>query len=211
VYSEYTFAIKQGRQDIVDVEAILLAAQGQAERNGFTVDSYDREDYLGFTAYKSIEGLDLDQPGPAILGFDDLPSIFKELDWQRQTGVFEDHYSFSLLVDLNDIIDKQAIEGLPLDLKEEAYGAIEASSFTFNFTMMGKPTDTNADRVSENRTSTSYRWTLDYGQEMTLYIEAGHDKTSTRDIILILVSIAFLLVVTIFALLLLYKKFKKNE
>ena len=183
VHASYIIAAEKSAEEQVDIADIMNAAREEAAANGFSVTDYDRDGYSGIMASKAIERIDLRNAGNEMLGFSILPAIIKDFSWHYEPNVFHSQYHLRMTVDLDEIIDEAALGNLPLDLKEDALKAIEASQVSINITLPGKPDRTNADQTNTvaSKNATRYTWNLKIGQQKSLLIDATLEKDKVHN------------------------------
>lgn len=188
----YIMAVSSPEQDMVQVDGLLDAAREQAANNGFTLSSYSKDGYKGFKAAKTVKNSGLKDADPSMIGFEVLPSIFKDFTWSHQPGLFENQYRLGLDVDLSGIIDISSLDSLPPDLKEQALEAIKASEVTISFTLPGKVQNqlTGKTQGLPGRQSTRVEWVLKPGDKERLEIHTILNKQRNRDMAVLLSAAA---------------------
>lgn len=211
VTASYIFAIHENSK-ADEASRLIDAALMQANDNGFTTTAYNEKGYIGFKAEKTISGVDYRNSGNEVLGFSEMPSIFKDFTWHYTPEIFRSKYRFRLNVDLKDIINVSDLDALPSDMKTEALKAIEQSKVTIHITLPGDSVESNADEIRplSAKRATKYIWNLSVGQAKMLMIDAELDKNKTRDMVYASAAAAAALIILVSALIAI-KSFKKNR
>ena len=202
-------AIEKQSDPLADVNDLLNAAQQRAEMNGFILSPYDKDEFTGFQATKTVKIEDLQKAGSEMLGFPQLPSIISKFNWYYEPSIFRNGYHMRMAIDLRNITDEAAIDSLPSDLRKRARQAIESSVVEVHITLPGQPDRTNAETKPINgKDATLYSWNLKPGESKSLEINAILEKNNTRKRVTWAVAAFTVLILT--ALLYLVHKSRKK-
>ncbi|HHY83696.1 MAG TPA: DUF3153 domain-containing protein [Clostridiales bacterium] len=197
IQASYLIAAENEADSQVDIGDLMNTAREQAVANDFSITDYHKNGYSGFQASKTIKIDDLRNAGSEMLGFSTLPSIIKNYSWLYEPGVFRNHYQLRMTVDLRQIVDEEALDQLPSDLREQALEAVEKGELKINLTLPGKPDYTNASETKAitGKNATLYTWTLKPGDFKSLQIDATLEKDKARNPVVWLAGVLFLFTV----------------
>lgn len=189
----YIAALDKNRFPDLSAETILDSAKKQAIVNGYNISSYNKDGYEGFKATKQLEDINLKDPGISLLGFNTLPSIYKNLDWHYDKSVFYKNYRLKLGIDLTDIIDFSFLEELPSDIRTDFLDEFQRSEIKFSITLPGSPVDSNADHVTNSYISnkTTFVWNLSPGNMHIIELSTAEKKNKASTAVLVFGGFAF--------------------
>lgn len=211
VETSYVLAVKEQPEMPADILHLMDAASQEAERNGFSISSYDENGYAGFRADKVTNGTDLQHADSGMLGFSTLPSIITDYSWHYEPSVFLNVYQIRMEADLRNIPDETAVNQLPSDLKASAREAMENSEAVIHITLPGEPVRTNADQTKpiSGKNAVQYSWTLRPGEHKALIIDSSLEMNSTRNYLIWSAGAAAVLLILSACSLIIWKVRKK--
>lgn len=166
---DYTIALSPSGED---VSAYIDAITAYWEQMGFTAGSSDENGVYTITGNKTTGG-DSRSAAAAQLStiLTDENSLFYDAEFTYTPSYFEDNYSFTAKVSLEDIIRKSEDRSIPAAEVQSLISSAKAGEYRLSISLPGEVTATNADEQSAQACT----WLLKYGEAREIEIASKRE------------------------------------